>query len=149
MKPVTNSVADSVVSCRDGQNNASLAQSPKSVDKKGSLFNCPLCLFIVAKKANLREHLSTAHYLSILITKFCQQGITHPPISFIRANIFLGDLCCPLCEKMFMFNAELAKHLGTTHKKLKEITTIHSKVFVFKMKHPKNWETALWGKERL
>ena len=39
---------------------------------------------------------------------------------------------------MFFFKAELAKHLGTTHKKLKEITTIHSKVFAFKMEKNMN-----------
>ena len=123
---------------QDGQSHASL-ESPNSVDKKanGGRFNCPLCLFIVAKKASLREHLSTAHYLSILLTKYCRQGMKHifPDKNFIftQPNNISGDLCCPFCEKMFSFKAELAKHLGTTHKKLKEITTIHSKVFVFKM----------------
>ena len=55
---------------------AATATSPKRVGKnKGGLFNCPLCLFIVAKKANLRDHMSTAHYLSILLTKYCRQGL--------------------------------------------------------------------------
>ena len=54
---------------------AATATSPKRVGKNNvSLFNCPLCLFIVAKKANLRDHMSTAHYLSILLTKYCRQG---------------------------------------------------------------------------
>ena len=73
-KDAPNSAAEAV-RFRNGQNDANLA-SPKNIDKKdrGSLFNCPLCIFIVEKKASLREHLSTVHYLSILLTKFCQQG---------------------------------------------------------------------------
>ena len=70
--------ASNSVLMQDGQSHASL-ESPNSVDKKanGGLFNCPLCLFIVAKKASLREHLSTVHYLSILLTKYCLQGMKY------------------------------------------------------------------------
>ena len=133
-KDAPNSAAESA-SCRDGQNDESLA-SPKSVDKKdkGSLFNCPLCIFIVEKKASLREHLSTVHYLSILLNKFCQQGLETFSTKNIVSKCVSDNLSCPLCEKIFFFKATLAKHLGTTHKKLKEITTIHSKVFPSKWK---------------
>ena len=50
-------------------------------------------------------------------------------------NIFnSGDLFCLLCGKTFSFEAALAQHLGSNHKKLKEVTTIHFKVPIFNKK---------------
>ena len=50
-------------------------------------------------------------------------------------NIFnSGDLFCSLCGKTFSFEVALAQHLGSNHKKLKEVTTIHSKVPIFNKK---------------
>ena len=60
-------------------------------------------------------------------------------------NIFnSGDLFCLLCGKTFSFEAALAQHLGSNHKKLKEVTTIHSKVPIWNKKQLTFYiETAL------
>ena len=80
---------------------------------KTDLFNCPLCLYIVDKKVTLRDHLSSTHYQTIILTKFARPG---------------GDLSCTQCGKTYSTPASLARHMGSNHRKLKEITTIHSKV---------------------
>ena len=76
-------------------------------------FYCPMCLYIVDKKEDLRVHLSTDHYQSIILAKF-------------TTNI--TSLSCTICGKLCTNLAKLARHLGCNHRKLREITTIHWKV---------------------
>ena len=80
---------------------------------KVAYFYCPMCLYIVDKKEALRVHLSTAHYQSIILAKFTTD---------------MTSLTCTVCGKLCTSLAHLARHLGSYHRKLKEITTIHWKV---------------------
>ena len=74
-------------------------------------FNCPLCIYIVDKKATLREHLSKVHYREMLLKLFAEKSK------------------CLICRKTYLDTDHLVRHIGHNHKKLKEITTVHCKVY--------------------
>ena len=74
-------------------------------------FNCPLCIYIVDKKATLREHLSKVHYREMLLKMFAEKSK------------------CLICCKTYLDTNHLVRHIGHNHKKLKEITTVHCKVY--------------------
>ena len=94
-----------------GSSKTDTNESKDNKDNK-NLFNCPLCLYVVDNKTTLREHLTIDHYQNIILEKFGRLGLS-----------------CSLCGKVFSDSAQLARHLGINHQKLKCVTTIHKKVY--------------------
>eukprot|EP00092_Neocalanus_flemingeri_P024545 GFUD01026619.1.p1 GENE.GFUD01026619.1~~GFUD01026619.1.p1 ORF type:complete len:1642 (+),score=519.71 GFUD01026619.1:27-4952(+) len=83
-------------------------------DSQVNFFNCPLCIYIVDKKLTLREHLSNIHYKNILLEMFTEKD---------------SKSRCKVCKKTYSNENHLSRHIGSNHKKLKEITSVHSKVY--------------------
>ena len=106
----TSSEVPSSLAAQEAKPENSKGENPRT---KAVFFCCPLCLYTVDKKVALREHLSTAHYQSIILAKFTTDNT---------------DLSCTCCGKLCTSLTQLARHIGSKHRKLKEITTLHWKV---------------------
>ena len=78
-----------------------------------TLFNCPLCVVVVETRLAVRDHMAAHHYPVQLLSCFSTDEKT-----------------CTLCKVSYSDRRELAKHIGSQHKKLKEVTKMESKVYI-------------------